>query len=118
MATIDWKAISPVIDVVYSSLEDPHSCDEFTDDVAALRLPSGFGVDIEWIPDQTQFLVRFFCGTFDSMICETKVLSAKDVVETVKAWLDDRSSETTYASSCKKRLLNVSRDTVSLLPVH
>jgi hypothetical protein len=44
------------------------------------------GVDIEWIPSESQFLMHFFYGTYNSTTYETRVTSVADVVEMVKIW--------------------------------
>ena len=96
MANFNWKTISPSINVLYSSLEDPHSCDEFTDDVAALRLPSGYGIDIAWKDGEQVFVVRLFNGTYHENIVETKAASAREVIDLVTEWVHQYSSETSY----------------------
>ena len=88
MTVVNWQELFPgLVQVVYSSLEDPHTCDEYDDDVAALKLPGGYGVDIEWIDRDKAFRLRYFKHRYDQKLADAKAATTQEVIDYVRRWV-------------------------------
>ena len=87
MNLIDWTVILPSsVSVSYSSLTIPDvERDALNIDIADIRLPSGFLIDVEWREDEKKYVVTLFRDEYEDFIVQLRCDSVSDVIEEVKA---------------------------------
>jgi len=110
MARVAWEKVLPGIDVIYSTLEQPNNCTDLDDDVAALRMASGYGIDIAWDNENLTFNLRLFFETFHNNLVEAQAKSTDKVIDVVSQWFLDYSTETTTTPD-PHRLTSATRET-------
>ncbi len=99
LSLVQWQRLFPGIEVVYSSLAQPHNCTDLDDDVAALRLANGYGVDVAWDNGSNQFTLRLYFQSYHTAIMETTARTTNEVVTQVGDWYRDFATQTTSFAS-------------------
>lgn len=96
MSRVNWRDYLPKgARVIISHLCIPNECTRMDRDVAAIALPRGYGIDIEWLHDQLQFAVTLFRTDIDNPV-ETKYMqNPEKVVQQVAEWANDYTAGTT-----------------------
>jgi hypothetical protein len=86
MSLIDWKVVLDDHDlsVTFSSLEIPEVRDAFEKNVAEIRLPRGYVIDVAWQPESHCYVISVFPVEGDAILNEVECASPYEVVEQVK----------------------------------
>lgn len=91
MRLIDWTAEIPGCQVIYSSLTEPHERDELNKDVAAIRLPDGRGIDVEWNDERQVFWLTLFFESFHNRLSMAETDETWKLLEIAKRWAAERT---------------------------
>ena len=89
MCLVDWEHQLPAnTEIVYSSLTIPDVRDDLDRDVAAFALENGYIIDVEWSPDNNEYLVTVLRGSYDEerMEAEERAATINDVIDLVRFW--------------------------------